>query len=118
MRRTAIAMAAAMAAASVAPAQAPNGLVAVAGRVQLFRSICEAVQYAHDHAIVHRDIKPANILVTRDGIPKLLDFGIAKLLDPSSQDPTALTRTGMRPMTPGYASPEQVSGEPVTAATD
>jgi TolB-like protein/Flp pilus assembly protein TadD len=88
-------------------------------RLQLFRSVCSAVQYAHQHQIVHRDIKPANILVTAEGIPKLLDFGIAKLLDPAAGGPTAaLTIAGLRLMTPDYASPEQVRGEPVTPATD
>ena len=88
-------------------------------RLELFRSVCPAVQYAHQNLIVHRDIKPANILVTPEGIPKLLDFGIAKLLDPAADGATmALTAAGGRLMTPGYASPEQVRGEPVTTATD
>jgi serine/threonine protein kinase/WD40 repeat protein len=88
-------------------------------RLQLFRSVCSAVQYAHQNRIVHRDIKPANILVTSEGIPKLLDFGIAKLLHPATDGATvALTLTGARVMTPDYASPEQVKGEPVTPATD
>ncbi len=88
-------------------------------RLELFRQVCEAVQYAHRNLIVHRDIKPANLLVTREGIPKLLDFGIAKLLDPAA-DGTTTGRTGAggHLMTPGYASPEQVRGEPVTTATD
>jgi serine/threonine protein kinase len=86
-------------------------------RVELFRAVCSAVQYAHQKRIVHRDIKPSNILVTRDGIPKLLDFGIAKLLDPAGGS-TAITSAGARVMTPDYASPEQVRGEPVTTASD
>jgi tetratricopeptide (TPR) repeat protein len=88
-------------------------------RLELFRSLCPAVQYAHRNLIVHRDIKPANILVTPEGVPKLLDFGIAKLLDPTPDGGTAAyTGAGARLMTPDYASPEQVRGEPVTTATD
>jgi serine/threonine protein kinase len=86
-------------------------------RVQLFRQVCAAVQYAHEHLVVHRDLKPRNILVTPDGTVKLLDFGIAKLLDPSpTEDP--LTLTGALPMTAAYASPEQRQGRPVSTATD
>ena len=84
-------------------------------RVRLFREVCDAVQYAHGRLVVHRDLKPANVLVDADGAPRLLDFGIAKLLDPGSAD---RTRTGMRPMTPGYASPEQIRCGPITTATD
>jgi serine/threonine-protein kinase len=84
-------------------------------RVRLFRSVCSAVQYAHTGLIVHRDIKPANILVTSEGEPKLLDFGIAKFL--GEEDP-GMTRVGERVLTPDYASPEQIRGEPVTTATD
>ncbi len=85
-------------------------------RLDLFLKICDAVQYAHRKLIVHRDIKPSNILVTTDGIPKLLDFGVAKLLDASGD--TALTRAEGRILTPEYASPEQVLGEAVTTSTD
>lgn len=87
--------------------------------LELFRKVCDAVQYAHGRLVVHRDLKPGNILVPASGQPKLLDFGIAKLLadDPAQADP-GLTRTGLRPMTPSYASPEQVQGEPVTTSTD
>ena len=84
------------------------------GRLQLFNQVCAAVQYAHQRLVVHRDIKPGNILVTAEGIPKLLDFGIAKILDPSAGAETTL----LRPMTPEYASPEQLRGEPITTATD
>ena len=88
-------------------------------RLNLFRSVCLAVQYAHQSLIVHRDLKPSNILVTEDGTVKLLDFGIAKALSEESDEPSAaLTRTGLRVMTPHYAAPEQVRGEPITTATD
>jgi serine/threonine protein kinase/tetratricopeptide (TPR) repeat protein len=87
-------------------------------RLKLFRTVCAAVQYAHSNLIVHRDLKPGNILVTGDGTPKLLDFGIAKLLDvDQSADLTEMTLEG-RPMTPEYASPEQARGESVTIASD
>ncbi len=84
-------------------------------RLELFRQICSAVQYAHQNLIVHRDLKPSNILVTEGGIPKLLDFGIAKLLDPEGLEDTA---TQARMFTPEYASPEQLNGLPITTASD
>jgi eukaryotic-like serine/threonine-protein kinase len=91
----------------------------VTERLRLFRTACEAVQYAHRRPVVHRDLKPGNILVTSEGVPRLLDFGIAKILDPGSF-PQALdpTMTGMRMLTPEYASPEQVRGETITTAND
>jgi serine/threonine-protein kinase len=88
-------------------------------RLRLFLRVCRAVQHAHQSLVVHRDLKPANILVDAEGEPKLLDFGIAKLLDPSSfGGMTALTGLAPGPMTPDYASPEQRAGGPVTTATD
>jgi len=88
-------------------------------RLDLFLPVCSAVQYAHRNLIVHRDIKTSNILVTRDGTPKLLDFGIAKLLNPESFPlDVEKTATRLRPMTPYYASPEQIENGPITTATD
>ncbi|MBC7927975.1 MAG: protein kinase [Bryobacteraceae bacterium] len=86
-------------------------------RIRLFQRVCSAVGYAHQNLIIHRDLKPSNILVHHDGQPKLLDFGIAKLTDPSASD-AGLTQTGLRLLTPDYASPEQVRGDAVTTATD
>ena len=88
-------------------------------RLKLFQKVCSAVGYAHRNLIIHRDLKPGNILVTEDGTPKLLDFGIAKLLDPAlAVDSVSPTLTGMRLMTPEYASPEQIRGEKLTPASD
>jgi serine/threonine-protein kinase len=93
--------------------------LAMRQRLELFLPVCSAVEYAHRNRIVHRDIKPRNILVTAEGAPKLLDFGIAKLVDPSADGATtAVAGCGGHLMTPAYASPEQIRGQPVTSATD
>src|ERR1700688_938552 len=86
-------------------------------RLQLFRSVCEAVQHAHGHAVIHRDLKPSNILVKDDGSVRLLDFGIAKQLE-SLDLQVDQTMTGLRMMTPAYASPEQIRGDRVGISTD
>ncbi len=88
-------------------------------RIDLFLKICEAVQFAHQNLIVHRDLKPANIMVTADGFPKLLDFGIAKILDKRQFEQTLIeTQDGQLLFTPDHAAPEQVTGKAVTTATD
>ena len=87
-------------------------------RLQLFQQVLDAVHHAHANLVVHRDLKPSNILVTRDGVVKLLDFGLAKLVEPDTTAPEGTARTGHRWMTPEYASPEQVRGESVTTRTD
>jgi serine/threonine-protein kinase len=88
------------------------------GRLRLFLQVANAVAYAHGKLIIHRDLKPANILVTPDGYVRLLDFGIAKLLDDDGARDSALTEFGPRALTPDYASPEQIRGEPLTVAAD
>jgi serine/threonine protein kinase len=93
--------------------------LSTAERIKLFQAVCAAVHYAHQNLVIHRDIKPGNILVTADGMPRLLDFGIAKLLNPELSGQTLdLTAGPMGPMTPEYASPEQVRGEILTTSSD
>ncbi|HEX3744508.1 MAG TPA: protein kinase [Bryobacteraceae bacterium] len=94
--------------------------LAIPDRLRIFCKVCDAVQYAHQKLIVHRDLKPSNILVTHEGVPKLLDFGIAKLLLAPEflSEGAPQTKTGHFAMTPDYASPEQVRGEAVTTLTD
>src|ERR1700722_13369227 len=89
----------------------------VAERLRLFREVCEAVLYAHQHAVIHRDLKPSNSLVKEDGTVRLLDFGIAKQIE-SLGDSVDQTMTGLRLMTPAYAAPEQIRGEQVGIQAD
>jgi serine/threonine-protein kinase len=91
----------------------------IAQRIELFRAVCSAVHYAHQNLVVHRDLKPGNILVTTAGLPRLLDFGIAKLLTPELLPAGPVTTVAwLRLMTPYYASPEQILGKPVTTGSD
>ncbi len=92
--------------------------LSVEARVRLFLKVLEAVAFAHQNLVVHRDIKPSNIFVTRDGHPKLLDFGVAKVLDEEGEDCGGRTQFGARILTPSYSSPEQIRGEPLSTAAD
>ncbi len=92
--------------------------LSTADRLRLFLPVCAAVTYAHSRFVVHRDLKPGNILVEENGTPRLLDFGICKLLMSNPLEPSETMTQGMGMMTPDYASPEQVRGEPITVASD
>jgi hypothetical protein len=92
--------------------------VSIEGRIRLFRQVCAAVAYSHQHLVVHRDLKPGNILVTADGTAMLLDFGIAKLMDPVAPGLATQTLTRLRAYTPQYASPEQIRGGATSTLSD
>ncbi len=95
------------------------GSISLRDQLTLFQRVCDGVAHAHQHLIIHRDLKPSNILVDAAGHPKLLDFGIAKLLDETRIDDTRdVTHTVERLLTPSYASPEQLNGSAQTTATD
>ena len=96
---------------------AQSRTLSLAQRLRLFNAVCSAVQYAHGHGVVHRDLKPANILVDRAGVPKVVDFGIAKLLE-TPDGPQLTMAMWPGPLTPNYASPEQLRGLPITTASD
>jgi Serine/threonine protein kinase len=92
--------------------------LSVEEKLKLFREVCAAVQYAHQNLVIHRDLKPKNILITKDGTPKLLDFGIGKILSPDAAEDDVGTATGWGMMTPAYASPEQIRGERIGTTSD
>ncbi|MBI5472382.1 MAG: serine/threonine protein kinase [Ignavibacteriae bacterium] len=95
-----------------------NNRLNIKQRLHLFLKVASVVQFAHQNLVVHRDLKPRNILVTHDGEPKLLDFGIAKILTPEGESNETITHKGAWNLTPDFASPEQIKGEPITTASD
>ena len=101
-----------------AEAQHAKGRLTVRERLKLFLQVLSAVHHANAHLVIHRDLKPSNILVTADGQVKLLDFGVAKLILDGETDETDLTQRGGHPLTPRYASPEQMMSEPISIASD
>ena len=95
-----------------------NQKLNIKDRLNLFLKVAAVVQYAHQNLVVHRDLKPSNILITQDGDPKLLDFGIAKILSPEGEQLETVTQRGMWNLTPEFASPEQIKGETITTTSD